>query len=925
MHVQLINMMAMKTIFQRMLRKPGCDRALIVLAVFLCGRTAIAEGHYDFDRAGLTTGLIAGQDDWENLRGTTSAQVVSGGALNTSLVLSTSGGEAWCARINNGTFQVAFNATESDAVIQFQARLGLGPAMIGFGDPTTANRVMFGFQGTAVVVTAPGLLQLPPRVITNARTGDWMHLRIIVNLAPGSDGSAIIQVKNLTRGEADFTPPPGVPWPLGVNSLPAAQKPARWDRLLVNLGPAAALDNLVIPGRGGRDLNHRPVAVTGQPAPGLSSSIKFEGFDGSPAIGPNGQVVFAGRLLQGGGVGPANNRALWAGKPGQLGLVARTGSAAPGLPAGVKLESFNNLTPDINDDGDTAFAASLVGPGVDEVNAKTLWFGQPGALRLVARSGVPFAGDQVVKDILNPRTLHGSGLVACESVLNGSDRALWAGPVAAPQLVVRTGVEHYLALAERAWNRAGNVLFTRTIPFGEPSQRTALIVGNATSETVVAALVDSVPPWANNGMGDLNDRGDVFFFTDGKLILKDFQGVTTTVATVGEEPPGLPGQRFFDFLHPRVSQSGLVAFQARFGPQSQPETVAGSGCWVGRPGALRLLAATGQPAPGIVSSFAGVGEIAFNDRDQVAFRARLNEAGPGLHQSLWATDTAGELHLLLREGDYLDAGANLDRQVKEWTGGFVGGGTSPRNFSKGGEVAVSVTFTDNSQAVEVFRVPGAAVVASPEITASPLTQTAWLGGTVTFSVTATGEGPLTYRWLHDHQPVAGQTGPTLTLDNLKSGDAGEYQAEVTNAGGSVLSAVAQLTVENPEADTDGDGLSDGWEIQNGFNRNDPTDAAGDPDEDGWTNLQEFIAGTNPRDPKSFLSVELRSVGGAIRLNFLAISGKGYSLLFKDRLSDANWQKLRDVPPQATDHQEDIEDLTAGPGERFYRLVTPPAP
>lgn len=653
--MQLIKMMAMKTIFQRMLRKPGCDRALIVLAVFLCGRTAIAEGYYDFDRAGLTTGLIAGQDDWENLRGTTSAQVVSGGALNTSLVLSTSGGEAWCARTNNGTFQVAFNATESDAVIQFQARLGLGPAMIGFGDPTTANRVMFGFQGAAVVVTAPGLLQLPPRLIAKARTGDWMHLHVTVSLAPGSEGSAIIQVKNLTRGDPDFTTPPGVPWPLGVNSLPAAQKPARWDRLLANLGPAAALDNLVVPGRGGRGLNHRPVAVTGQSAPGLTTSIKFEGFDGSPVIGPNGQLVFAGRLLQGGGVGPANNRGLWAGKPGQL---------------------------------------------------------------------------------------------------------------------------------------------------------------------------------------------------------------------------------------------GLVALQATFGPQSQPDTMAGSGCWVGRPGALRLLAATGQPAPGIGSSFAGVGEIAFNDRDQVAFRARLNEAGPGLHQSLWATDTAGELHLLLREGDYLEAGANRDRQVKGWTGGFVGGGIFPRNFSNGGEVAVSVTFTDNSQAVEVFRAPGSAAVATPEITASPLTQTAWVGGTVTFSVTATGEGPLTYRWLHDHQPVAGETGPTLTLDNRKPDDAGAYQVEVTNAGGAVLSAVAHLTLENSETDTDGDGLSDVLETQNGFNQNDPSDAAGDPDGDGWTNLQEFIAGTNPRDPKSFLSVGLRTVGGAIKLNFLAAPGKGYSLLFKDRLSDANWQKLR---------------------------------
>lgn len=52
-------------------------------------------------------------------------------------------------------------------------------------------------------------------------------------------------------------------------------------------------------------------------------------------------------------------------------------------------------------------------------------------------------------------------------------------------------------------------------------------------------------------------------------------------------------------------------------------------------------------------------------------------------------------------------------------------------------------------------------------------------------------------------------------------------------------------------DSDGDGMPDDYETQYGLNPVDPADAGGDLDKDAFTNLEEYLAKTNPTDPKSF--------------------------------------------------------------------------
>jgi len=86
------------------------------------------------------------------------------------------------------------------------------------------------------------------------------------------------------------------------------------------------------------------------------------------------------------------------------------------------------------------------------------------------------------------------------------------------------------------------------------------------------------------------------------------------------------------------------------------------------------------------------------------------------------------------------------------------------------------------------------------ITQQPLPQTAYLHGTARFTVAATGEGSLTYRWqkngvdLSDGGHYSGTATDVLTISNADSSDATNYRCVVTGGCGSVTSNAVDLTV-----------------------------------------------------------------------------------------------------------------------------------
>lgn len=84
------------------------------------------------------------------------------------------------------------------------------------------------------------------------------------------------------------------------------------------------------------------------------------------------------------------------------------------------------------------------------------------------------------------------------------------------------------------------------------------------------------------------------------------------------------------------------------------------------------------------------------------------------------------------------------------------------------------------------------------ITTQPANQSVSGGQNATFTVSATGTGPLAFQWfVNATNALVGATNTSLTLTNAQLTNAGIYTVMVTNAAGSVTSAVAVLTVLVP--------------------------------------------------------------------------------------------------------------------------------
>ncbi|HMP74503.1 MAG TPA: thrombospondin type 3 repeat-containing protein [Kiritimatiellia bacterium] len=124
-----------------------------------------------------------------------------------------------------------------------------------------------------------------------------------------------------------------------------------------------------------------------------------------------------------------------------------------------------------------------------------------------------------------------------------------------------------------------------------------------------------------------------------------------------------------------------------------------------------------------------------------------------------------------------------------------------------------------------------------------------------------------------------------------------------------------------DPDMDGDYLPTDWELLYGFNPFEPTlvahETCVDSDGDGFTNLDEFIAGTHPLDSNSFFRVSNVVAGGGIELTVGSVTGRYYHVyVLTDLVSQAWAPMMTNVVGQAG--VTVLTDTNPAAG-RFYRV------
>ena len=147
----------------------------------------------------------------------------------------------------------------------------------------------------------------------------------------------------------------------------------------------------------------------------------------------------------------------------------------------------------------------------------------------------------------------------------------------------------------------------------------------------------------------------------------------------------------------------------------------------------------------------------------------------------------------------------------------------------------------------------------------------------------------------------------------------------------VFDAELDVVLDPPSRSTDADqnNLADDWEQAHLSDLSDPADRSdsGDPDGDGACNLEEWVAGSDPRVPGSVFGVQVGVQGGQVVVSFVTVPATGpgydgltrhYALESRPADSTSEWRAVpgsEDIPGAGQ-----TVTFTAGPevDARFYR-------
>ena len=218
------------------------------------------------------------------------------------------------------------------------------------------------------------------------------------------------------------------------------------------------------------------------------------------------------------------------------------------------------------------------------------------------------------------------------------------------------------------------------------------------------------------------------------------------------------------------------------------------------------------------------------------------------------------------------------------------------------------------------------VAVPPVFIISPVAQTVLAGQNVTITALATGAPPIWYRYLRAGvvQPL-NDTGVLFLTNVLTTFNVRVFATNwATTVNGVQAPPIAGVSI-TVLPDADRDGMADAWET-NYFGTvnttNNAANALQDPDGDGMSNRDEYVAGTDPTNPLSVLKLFTANTNTA--LQFVAQTNISYSVQYRTTINSTNWTTVTNVASQPSNVRT-VNVNTPNPPpnvERYYRVVTP---
>jgi len=177
-----------------------------------------------------------------------------------------------------------------------------------------------------------------------------------------------------------------------------------------------------------------------------------------------------------------------------------------------------------------------------------------------------------------------------------------------------------------------------------------------------------------------------------------------------------------------------------------------------------------------------------NGWGQLGNGTTISQSQPGCVASNVVAVTAGSSFslFLTSDGTMWVMGDNTEGQL--------GDGTTVGQISP--EAITSVSLANVISGSMASHTVAVGISLAPIITSQPVSQTVLAGTPVSFTVTATDTGPITYQWQDYGDNIDGATNATYTIPSADFFDEGWYSAVVTGLHGYTVSRTAVLMVTN---------------------------------------------------------------------------------------------------------------------------------